>query len=245
MSEPHLPVPDGGTLTWLPLKPIGHQFTRDEVAVLDLHGEAHVMDAPYSCDVCDMAPRWQITEHAVHVQDPCPYPDGITTTITLNVPSGRILVTDDLRPVYRWERKGRADYSTALGQAQVVRAMAAIGCAFGPVGNTCPGLYRTGEDSFVIARPRYSEDENGDPDLPEDTCLANICTALWAYSIADVEHWKARGGDPGSLGWTDTIVDITPGTYQFTHHSGERGFDSDTADAVIFAHIQRIGEAQS
>lgn len=31
-----------------------------------------------------------------------------------------------------------------------------------------------------------------------------------------------------------------PGTYQFIHHSGKRGFDRDAAETVTFAHVERI-----
>ncbi|MGW6600493.1 hypothetical protein [Streptomyces sp. NPDC055036] len=223
----------------LPLKANGHVLSHEnEATVLQFDGRASFSGIAHRCAVCDAKPTLQVTEDSVEVQDPCPYPNGITTEITLSIPSGRIVVTDDLRPVYRWERDAFADYNTVLGQAQVVEAMASIGCAYGPVGNSCPGLYRTGPDSYIIASPRCDEDDN--PSLPEDTCLASICTDLWAYSIADFEHWRTRGGDPGEIGWSDSVVDVAPGTYRFTHHSGERGFDPYADETVIFAHIERI-----
>ncbi|MGW1496932.1 hypothetical protein [Streptomyces sp. NPDC002402] len=225
----------------LPLKTNGHLISRKaEVEVFRLRdgGAPVVPGVASSCAICDIRPRLKVTEDAVQVQDPCPYPDGITTEITLSVPSGKIVVTDDLRPVYSLKLDAFADYNTVLGKAQVVEAMAAIGCAYGPVGNSCPGLYRTGPDSYIIASPRCDEDDN--PSLPEDTCLASICTDLWAYSIADFEHWKAQGGDPDKLGWSASVVDIAPGTYRFTHHTGEHGFDRDADETVIFAHIKRI-----
>lgn len=224
----------------LPLKANGHVLSRESKVEVYLPldgGEPVILGSAYACAICGIRPKLQLTEDAVQVQDPCPYPNGMTTEITLSVPSGKILVTDDLRPVYDWDDDAFASYNTVLGQAQVVKAMAAIGCAYGPVGNSCPGLYRTGQGSYIIASPRRVEDDN--LSIPEDTCLANIVTDLWAYSIADFEHWKARGGNPDKLGWTDTVVDIPPGTYRFTHHSGERDFDDD-ADTVIFAHVERI-----
>lgn len=62
----------------------------------------------------------------------------------------------------------------------------------------------------------------------------------WAYSIADFKDWKSRSGDTGTLGWSDTIVDVIPGTYRFTHHTGERDIDRDGTWPLVFAHIQRI-----
>jgi len=191
----------------------------------------------YTCALCDRPPKIQITDGAVQVQDPCPYPNGITTTITLSVPSGKMVVDDDLRSVYDWDREGLASYGTALGQAQVVEAMAAIGCAYGPVGNSCPGLYRTAPDTYVIAIPGYGD---GAPSLRDESCLASICTGLWAYSIADAGHWEERGGDPHVPGWSGTIVDVTPGTYRFTHTLGARIVDADGTAPQIFARVERV-----
>lgn len=223
----------------LPLNANGHVIAREsQVEVLLVDGWPMTSDLAYSCAICDTRPELQVTADAVHVQDPCPYPNGITTEITLSVPSGRIIVTDDLRSVYDCDSNGFASYNTVLGQAQVVEAMAAIGCAYGPVGNSCPGLYRTDPDSYIIASPHYDEDDNSS--LPEETRLASICTNLWAYSVADFNHWKAQGGDPDKLGWSDNVVDVPAGTYRFIHHTGKLDFDHDSAETVIFAHVERI-----
>ncbi|MET9657873.1 hypothetical protein [Streptomyces sp. NPDC006510] len=197
------------TIERLPLQANGHLISRKaEVDVLRFDGrEPYVSGAAYRCAVCDRRPVFRVTDSAVHVQEPCPYPDGITTKITIDVPSGKLLVTDDLRPAFNWDDNAIADYNSTLGQAQAVEAMAAVGCAYGPVGNSCPGLYRTCPDSYIIASPCYDDDDK--PSLPESACLANICTDLWAYSIVDLEHWKAKGGDPAKLGWID-VVDVHP-----------------------------------
>ncbi|GLX06757.1 hypothetical protein [Microbispora sp. NBRC 16548] len=224
----------------LPLQSNGHMIPRwSEVEVLRPFGgvEPLVMGAD-PCAVCGRPPKFQVTEDAIRVQDPCPYPNGITSEITIDVSSGKLLVSDDLRPIYDWDDSGLADYTTALGQAQAVEAMAALGCAYGPASNCELGLYRTSPDHYIIATPGYDDDEV--PSLPKSDCLASICTDLWAYSIADFEQWKKRGGDPARLDWTDTVVDVPPGTYRFIHHSGERGFDRDAAETVIWAHIERL-----
>lgn len=222
------------------LKANGHLLSRNEmVDVVELGDmDPFLTGAVYwACAICDVRPKLRVTDDAVEVLDPCPHPNGITTTVTLNVPSGQIILTDNLRPTYDCDRDGFASYNSTLGQSQVVHAMASVGCAFGPVLDTSPGLYRTGTDSYVIAGVNHDVVDH--PVLREDARLASICTDLWAYSIADVDHWKARGGDPATLGWKGTIVDIPPGVYEFTHHAGERGFDHH-ADVAIFAKIERI-----
>ncbi|WP_329156271.1 hypothetical protein OIU91_42680 (plasmid) [Streptomyces sp. NBC_01456] len=225
----------------LPLRDTnGHVIPRyDEAEVHRFDDmEAWVSAPTATCTVCDSHPRFQVAGNVVEVLDPCPYPNGITTKIALSVPSGKLIVTDTLRPVYWWDRHAvAADYNSTLGQAQAVEAMAALGCAFGPILHGA-GLYRTGPDSYIIANTDL--DENDDPSIPGATRLANISADVWTYSIADFEHWKARGGDPASLDSFDAIVDVAPGVYEFTHHSGERSFVGDASGTVIFAHVERI-----
>lgn len=227
----------------LPLDPNGHFLSHsdEKVSVILPEGKEPFIfgDVLYSCSRCGDHPRLTVTENAVKVENPCPYPNGITTEITLHVPSGKIIVADDLRPIYDgFNDTEFASYNSIFGQAQVVRAMADLGCAYGPVGNSCPGLYRTGKDTYIIASPRL--DDNDVSSLPEEDCQATIITDLWAYSIADYEDWKSKGGDPASLDWSRTVMSVKPGTYKFTHHTGERDFDRDADDTVIFAHVERI-----
>ncbi|WP_141747714.1 hypothetical protein, partial [Streptomyces nanshensis] len=55
-------------------------------------GELVVIGAHSRCADCDQAPVYVVGEEAVHVQSPCPFPDGITMQITLEVPSGQMIV---------------------------------------------------------------------------------------------------------------------------------------------------------
>jgi hypothetical protein len=196
------------------------------------------------CGICDAELTLKVTGDAVAVENPCAYPDGVTSVIKLAVPSGKIIVTDDLRPVYNWDDADlTASYNSALGQWQATQLMAAAGCAYGPVGNTCPGLFRTGGDSYVIASPGHDEETDKELTPAGWESVTSVITDLWAYSIADYEDWVSKGGDPAGLGWGDTIADITPGAYLFTHHTGERTFDRDNPGTVIYAHIDKEGQA--
>lgn len=239
----------------MPLDANGHAICGDaEVWIHDFMGHRNVQWQWRRCAVCDQAPECEITDR-VRLTEPCLYPDGITTVVEVAFPSGRIIVTDDLRPVYDWREPDGApfpSYNSALGQHQAIMAMAAQGCAYGPVQNTCPNLYRlAAPGKFVIASPAYSEDEDdwGECELGFTASeydgaekIAGVCTDLWAYSICDHDDYLARGGDPENLKrWTWTVVDAAPGVYRFTHHTGERAFDYDARE-LIFADIERIGD---
>ncbi|MFI7087747.1 hypothetical protein ACIBUR_29640 [Streptomyces anulatus] len=233
-------------ITTMRLNTNGHRLlpkTATEVTAFIEPGEERpdfVHGTYSSCAVCDEHPAYLLRDGELHVQAPCAYPAGITTEITLDVPSGKLVVSDDLRDVYDTSFFAGADYNTHLGQAQVIRSMAELGCAFGPVGNSCPGLYRTGADSYVIAHEYTDEDTEEAPVLPESDRLARIVTDLWAYMLADFEDWKTKGGTAkGRLLGDHTVIDVPPGTYKITHHTGEKGFDRD-ADHVEYAHIERI-----
>lgn len=178
----------------------------------------------------------------------CPCPDGLTTVVTLPIPSGKMIITDDLRDVYHLSR-GVEDsfftYNSARGQAQVVEAMAKLGCAYGPVGNTCPGLYRVGEKNagaYVITTFNHEYDDEGNvtntPSLPESDRLAGIITDLWAYSAADYEDWQSKGGTGSDYDYT--VVNVEPGTYEFTLHTGEKSFNRDAPGTVVLADVRRV-----
>jgi len=225
----------------LSVEPNGHRIpTTIRAAVTRLGGASYVSAmGPSNCRFCGESPNLLLVAgETVRAQDPCPYPNGITTDITINVPSGRIIVTDDLRPVYDREPVPFVTLNSSLGQARRVEAMASIGCAYGPV-SSCAGLYRTGPDSYIIASPDYDQDD--EPSLPEDTLVAEVAINRWAYSIADIEDWKARGGDPEQVEWTYTVADVAPGTYRFVHHSEAHGFNGEAPGTVVFAHVERIG----
>jgi hypothetical protein len=236
----------------LPVDPNGHMLgdTEADVFYYGVGKSAHpqVMGLYYGCRMCDKGRDHRVEGDTIRIQTPCPLPEGITTVITLKVPSGKIVVADDLRPVYDgFDHDGLASYNSALGQHQVIEAMAAEGCAYGPVGNSCPGLWRTGEDTYEIVSGVWDEewaDEDDEPPAsprkPEDK-LASICTDLWAYSIADYDDWVAKGGDLKEVerGHVN-VADIEPGVYEFTHHTGEKDFDHWVAGELVFAHIRKI-----
>jgi hypothetical protein len=223
----------------LPLRPNDHLFFTTEALVREIDGLMY--SYPHSgCGTCDDGRELIVTDNYVIPAEKCPYPQGITTETTVRFSSGKIVVTDDLRPIYDgFDAESFASYNTALGTAQVVQTFAAQGCAFGCVLNTCPSLYRVSESKYVIANLHYDEDDV----LPEGWQeLAGIVTDLWAYSIADYEDWTSKGGDPSELRWGDNVIDFPVGTYRVIYHGGERDFDPHGRGTIIFAEIEKMVE---
>jgi hypothetical protein len=222
----------------------GHQILisdDNETGVLIMDGRvAHVIDAHHACAACDAYPVYELADaDTVRIAAPCPHPDGVTTTFDLKVPSGRIVYANDLRPVYG-DGHCEASYNTALGHHQYALSMAAKGCAYGHVGNSCPGLYPTGPGSYMIASPEYNE-ADGTEDPPESQRLALMVTGVWVYSIADYQDWRDKGGRDEDVLGNGGIIDIPAGTYTFTHLTGRRGFSHYADGPIVYARFEKTG----
>lgn len=194
----------------------------------------------FSCAGCGeyFSPRAE--QDGVYIDTPCEQTDGITVTTRLNVPSGKIIVSTDLRPAYDgYNHRHSPSYDSTLGLAQTVERFAEQGCAFGFVGDMWPDLWKTGPDTYVLANTGWDE-EADDVLTPEGwTKLAEVSGAVWSYSLADYEDWQKRGGTANDLE-DFTVVDIPAGVYEFTYHGAENGFDRHSLGTVIFTHIRKV-----
>lgn len=247
------------TTKTIPFEPKGHWLHRDretatvEATVIEIGDETVFYldrrDMSYSCALCgDYVELSENNPELVSAKEPCPAKDGLTTVTRFEVTSGKILVTDDVRPVFDgFDHDHFASYNSVLGQQQVIQAFADLGVAFGPVGNSCPGLWCLGEGEYQIARMPYDDGEDSPTEgeeIPEPAGamkLAGIITDLWAYSIVDYDRWVEAGGDPDALTWAETVLDFPNGTYEVTYHGGELDF-SDDKDHVVWADIKRVDE---
>lgn len=209
---------------------------------------ANIMtDMPNSCDYCNAYLVFERSDDPAYKftvkNDECSFPDGKVTEAFVNFPSGKIIVHNDLRPIFKVE--SRVGYNSLLGQAKYVEDMAAIGCAYGPVNNTSPNVYLTAEGKLVVANFYNEDGENYSTVLPEGWVeVAGIVTDLWAYCIADYDLWLERGGEPvkETPDFGDRIViDVVPGLYKLTHFTTRADFDWD-ADEQIYGTLERVSE---
>lgn len=215
-----------------------------------------LLDHLFSCRFCDAYPAldfdWDTMTASMRTV--CPYPDGITTSIEFTTRSGRIVVTDDLRPIYDGygdeddpTRPRFASYNSSLGIMQATEEFARQGCAFGFVSNSSPDLFRVGDGQYIIANPSYTDDDEADWcgwSFPEEpTGLASVSTDIWSYSIADCADWISRGGNVDrDLKYKGDCIEFPPGVYRFTNYSARKGFDAHAMGPVLFADIRRIGD---
>lgn len=177
---------------------------------------------------------------------PCPFPDGVPANEwELNVPSGRIVVANDLRNQFPLtiSTDDMPSVNTLAGCRTTSQAYAAVGLAHGFVGNTCPGVYCLGEGKYEISSfyEKDEDEEDAVPTKPKPRAapkkkVASICTDLWWYSICDADEWKRRarkfGGTLKDVG--AKTVKVKPGVYRFKHN------DSVGDDDVLYATFEWI-----
>ena len=191
----------------------------------------------------------------------CKYPNGLYPYLfEIDIPSGKIVMDDDLRhytPEEVQKKADSADIMTEGGTIEYIEAYREGGLGIFFVGNTCPSVYRCGENKLLVGNLGTDEDDESNTltkadleivehDLDGDTeSVASICTDLWWVSLMDhdrfMEACKKVGDDPEEvLGhWTRNVVNVTPGRYRVTY----LGRGSDTYPEV-FATIERIGDCE-
>lgn len=185
--------------------------------------------------------------------DNCPLPNGFEPTEwELNVPSGKLVVANDLR---RWFPLPEGDgdipsINTVLGCRMTALAYAKAGMSHAFVGNTCPGVYRLTDKSFKLATEPRDEYWNGKDWVPykrrpkfKGERVAGVCTDLWWYSLCDLEEFERRivkfGGSLKEA--YAEVIDVTPGVYRFRHNDD---FDRDEfKNEVVYATFEWVRDA--
>lgn len=180
--------------------------------------------------------------------DECPNPEGFEPNEwELNVPSGKIVVANDLRGWFPLpEGDGEIEsVNGVLGKRQTSMAYANIGMSHAFVGNTCPGVYSLPDGKFKIACPPadYWDKDKGewlahDPPFPfEGESIASICTDLWWYSLCDLDELERRAEANGGDMSSETVIDVKPGVYRFRH---DDEMDRDAPGETLYATFEWV-----
>lgn len=180
------------------------------------------------CPYCEHADLFETNGLVLRPVHACTAPDGMVSDFTLNVPSGKVIITDDLRALCRIFDED--DINTHPGVHRTILHYATNGLALGyGIGNSCPTVFCQGDGKYAIGRGLAGQE------------VASISTNLWAYSIMDYEdalkraaHYKVR------LPKTLSVVEIPAGSYLFRHF---HGVDHGVAE-VMFATFERVGPAE-
>lgn len=240
----------------------GHNFGfRDGRDILVMEAdqfspEIRVIGGSIDCFYCSEFQSWKKEGDKFVAQTECEYANFTTYSVKLNVPSGRIVVADDLRGVFGDAEEVRPeleqeDYNATKGRVLHARVYEELGVAYGCVLNTCPDVFLVSdgdEQKLVIASTEWDE-EADEPIIPAGwTKIAGICTDLWAYSIADYDDYVAKravaeeAGFPSGRDADVEVAEIPAGVWEFTHFAEQAGFDYHAAGVVIFAEAKRISK---
>jgi hypothetical protein len=206
-----------------------------------------------SCSCCgeeDFAA--ETNGRTVRLAGPCQFANGLPLTEwALNVPSGKLVVANDLRALFPLPDGDDFDVNTTMGCRQTALAYAANGMAHAFVGNSCPGVFRCGDGIFKIANQPDDEvwDEKKktyvkvkNPPKFEGAEVAGICTDLWWYSLCDHAEFQRRckrfKQKPGNF--NVQVVDIKPGVYRFHHDEEARGREG--PGEVVYTRFEWVRE---
>ena len=196
--------------------------------LLDEPIDLHTPTRECLCPVCGESLRLGFNGVGLVVlSDPCAYPEGLVTEWELNVPSGKLVVANDLREWFPSDED--YDVNLAVNRHLTTLGYAKVGMSHGFVSNTCPGVYRSG-GRFIIGNyhDELWDDEknkfypNPEP-CPWGEEVAGVCTDLWWYSIVDFDEFMRRvshytpNANVEELLKNVTVVEVTPGVYKFRH----------------------------
>ena len=197
----------------------------DSCTPLDRFIPVFTGDRHNGCPYCPPKQNFETNGFVLRPTEPCPNPDGLVTEFDLNVPSGMVVIDDDLRDLCRIASE--RDINTRYGVHQAILDYAANGlvCGFG-IGNTCPTVARQKGGTYTIGHRQGGRK------------VASICTDLWAYSIMDYDEALKRAAYYG-VEIRGDIVKIPAGLYRFQHY---HNIDRDRAK-VLFASFSRVGDA--
>lgn len=174
----------------------------------------------------------------------CPRPNGYPPNEwELNVPSGKLVVANDLRDWFPNLLGERFDVNNTKGTRATTDAYASVGLSHAFVGNSCPAVFELGEGSFKIASGSYDDDgEHVEP--TEGKQVASICTDLWWYSICDSQEFKQRSKQL-KLKQKDArvkTINVKPGVYRFRHFDEA---DRDAPGETIFSVFEWVREVDA
>lgn len=243
-----------GTSTWTdpPVDQRGHRHLHGpttEFVVHTLDGDllgANGLAGVFPCSTCDAFPAFTLADddRTLVARTDCPLPEGLDSVVHLEVPSGRVVVADTLRPVFDVDLPLSPSYNSVAGRVLHAERMARLGVAQGYAGNTSPSLVRLGPGrlAFACFDPDAGPGEEGHLDVEE--VLADVCTDVWSYEVADHDDYQARaaGHDAADLGRVrPVVVDVEPGTYRFRNVTGRADVDVHDGWPVVVAFVERVG----
>lgn len=227
-----------------------NRWTRTEqlivrLAELDPEGAEDFKDDNFQrraqCSECGKHFSFTREGNTLVAANECEVPGGIKPyDVLLNVPSGRIVMANDLRELTMVE--GSFNVNLTKGQVALTQAYAEDGMAHICTGNTCPSVIEQNDGIVVaIGDDFYEGDPHAVRKTKHGTKHGSICTDLWWYSAMDKDLFEARcaeqGIDPKTL--IEVEIKVEPGVYAFSDQLA----NGDDPGLVVFSRITKSDAA--
>lgn len=168
------------------------------------------------------------------------------TVVEISVPSGKLIVSDDLREPDRFQIEARLNPNYGLGLNALAQEFAEkANMAYGFVGNSCPSVARQADGTLLVLQGAYDEEEDETVFNEDEIVVAWICTDHWGAMMTDYQNWLDNGGESVEKeglhhdGGT-TVFDVTPGKYRWTAYTHNDNFDLQAYGRVVYAKLELI-----
>jgi hypothetical protein len=168
------------------------------------------------------------------------------TVVEISVPSGRLIVGDELRGPDRFRIAPELNINYGFGlDAQAKKFAVKANMAYGFVGNSCPSVTQQADGTLLVVQGAYDEEEGESVFNEDETVVAYICTDHWAAMMTDYQNWLDNGGEAVEKegyhhnGGT-TVFDVTPGKYRWTAYTHNDSFDVHAYGRVVYAKLELI-----
>lgn len=168
------------------------------------------------------------------------------TVVEISVPSGKLIVSDELRGPEHFRIEAKLNPNYGLGMNALAHEFAEkANLAYGFVGNSCPSVTRQSGGALLVVQGAYDEEEGETVFNEDETAVAWICTDHWAAMMTDYQNWLDNGGEAVEKeglhhdGGT-TVVDVTPGKYRWTAYTHNDNFDLQAYGRVVYAKLELI-----
>lgn len=168
------------------------------------------------------------------------------TVVEITVPSGALIVSDDLRrtPTFDIDPQQSINYGAGCDAYSKLLAERA-NVAYASVGNTCPRVTVNSDGLIRVVSLDWTQ-ETGPIFEDSEVAVGTICTTVWAAMATDYQHWLDNGGQPideaNAEFKFDTyfLVDVVPGKYRWTVFSHSDSFDSDEPGRIVYGQLELI-----
>jgi hypothetical protein len=166
------------------------------------------------------------------------------TVVDIDVPSGRLIASDELRSVGHFNVEQPMSLMHGYGMDALAKRLAEVNVAYAFTGNSSPSVTRRTDGLIQVVTPAWSPEKVTFND--DEVVVGKICTDHWATMLTDYQHWLDHGGPEVAVANSRyaltkfTVINVTPGKYRWTVYSHSDHFDGDHPDRVTYAQLELV-----